>query len=506
MPVDAATTAMPRADVPLVRSVLMVASEMVPWSKSGGLADVVAALPLALGRLGWDVTVVVPRYRGSACGERGDDIPVTVGDVHSDVRLWESQQAPGVRVIFVDVPDLFDRDGLYGIGSQDFADNPLRFAVLCRAALEYVVRSGLPVGVVHAHDWQGALTLAYLRERYAAHPVLRRAGRVLTIHNLAYQGLVDRAWLPKLDLPWHLFTPEWVEFWGRLSLLKTGIVMADAMTTVSPHYAREIQTPEGGMGLDGVLRARAADLHGIVNGIDTAVWNPQTDPYLVAPFSADDLHGKRLAKAAILAAYGLPTDDDAMRRPLIGMVSRMVDQKGLDLIEAVCDRLPDLPASVVILGTGVPRYEAMWRSVAARHPSRVGVVVGFDEETAHRIEAGADIFLMPSRFEPCGLNQMYSLRYGTVPVVRAVGGLADTVVDASEGRTGNGIVFTDYTPEALWRALRRATDLYRDPAAWRALQQAGMRGDHSWDRSAREYVKIYTSVAGRRSESWQPKM
>ena len=387
---------------------------------------------------------------------------------------------------------MYGRDSLYASAGVDYPDNARRFAVLTRAALEWAARQKEAPSVVHAHDWQAGLAPVYLKTLYATHPVLGGVPSVFTIHNLAYQGLFESDWLPRLDLGWEELGIDRLEFWKKISFLKGGIVDASLITTVSRTYAKEIQTPEFGFGFDGVLRQRSADLVGILNGIDTSVWDPACDTLLPAPFDAEHLDGKAGAKRAVLARYGLPTDADAMARPLVGMISRMVDQKGLDLIEEMSAELAALDATFVVLGTGDAKYQDMWRSLAARHPQRIGALVGFDEERAHLIEAGADIFLMPSKFEPCGLNQMYSLRYGTVPVVRAVGGLADTVRNYSaRSTTATGFVFKDYTGEAFLAALQRALDVYRTPTRWRALQAAGMRQDNSWDHSAREYVTIY---------------
>jgi starch synthase len=318
---------------------------------------------------------------------------------------------------------------------------------------------------------------------------------VLTIHNLAYQGNFAPDWLPRLDLGWDQFTTDRMEYWGQISFLKGGINNADAITTVSPRYAEEIQTPQAGSGFDGIIRARRNRLTGILNGIDVTEWDPLRDRFLPAAYGPGNLSGKSASKRELLSRYGLPATAELLAQPLVGMVSRMVDQKGLDLIAALADELPRLPARFVILGAGDPSYQDFWMRMAAAYPAQIGVRIGFDESLAHLIEAGADMFLMPSRFEPCGLNQMYSLRYGTVPIVRAVGGLADTVREvSSDGRTPNGFVFHDYAPEALLEAIRRALNVFRDPSRWRALQAAGMAEDHSWDRSAAEYVKIYDRV------------
>jgi starch synthase len=484
------------------RSVLIIGSEALPFSKTGGLADVLGALPPALAGLGWDVTLALPRYRGVVAGSLADRLSLVIGGGTRSVGVFEAAMADRVRVWLVECEDLFDRDGLYGVGSLDYPDNALRFALLVRAALEYAARRGIRPSVVHAHDWQAGLAPVYLATRYQSHPVLGGTPSVFTIHNLAYQGLFSREWLPRLDLGWDLFTVDRLEFWGRVSFLKGGVNDADLVTTVSPTYAREIQTPDLGFGFDGILRHRAADLVGVLNGIDTTAWDPRCDPAIPAPYDADHLEAKAVSKRALFDRYGLPADDQAMRRPLVGLISRMVDQKGFDLIASVAPDLPSLDAAFVGLGTGEARYEDLVARLAATHPGRFAFRIGFDENLAHLIEAGADIFLMPSRFEPCGLNQMYSLRYGTVPVVRAVGGLADTVRDYSPGnRFSTGFVFRDYSPEALLSTLRRALDTYRDARRWRTLQRAGMRQDNSWDRRAREYVKMYDRAitkAGRR--------
>ncbi len=474
-------------------SVLMIGSEAVPFAKTGGLADVLGALPLSLSRLGWDVTLAVPRYRGVTGGDLAERVSIAVGGEVFSVGFFVAtigDAAHPVRAVLVDAPELYDRTGLYAADDHDYADNARRFALLARAALEFSARRGLRPTVVHAHDWQAGLALVYLKTLYARHPVLGGTPSVFTIHNLAYQGLFDADWLPRLGLPPSLLSPDGLEFWGQISLLKGGINEADAITTVSPRYAEEIQTPEFGCGFEGVLHRRSADLVGILNGIDVDEWDPERDPRLPAPYSVRDLSGKAIAKSEMLSRYGLPRDPAAMQRPVVGMISRMVDQKGLDLIAALAETLPTLGAAFVVLGTGDPKYQEFWRHLAANHPDRIGVRIGFDEPLAHLIEAGADMFMMPSHFEPCGLNQMYSLRYGTVPVVRGVGGLADTVRDGI-----TGFVFQEYSSKALLKTLHRALAAFGDKPKWRALQLAGMNEDHSWDRSAREYVRIYEKVS-----------
>jgi starch synthase len=315
---------------------------------------------------------------------------------------------------------------------------------------------------------------------------------VFTIHNLAYQGIFDAGWLVRLGLSPTLLRVDGLEYWGRLSFLKGGILFSRLLTTVSPQYAREIQGPDLGFGFEGILAGRSGDLVGILNGIDYDQWDPSRDPHLPEPFDASNLKGKTAAKRTLLARYGFPVKRETLERPLVGMVSRMVDQKGFDLLSTVAAQLPQAGATFVVLGSGERRYEEQWREMATRHPDAIGVYIGFEEDLAHLIEGGSDLFLMPSRFEPCGLNQMYSLRYGTVPVVRATGGLRDTVqpVDPASGE-GTGFVFEEYSADALWRALQAAIGLYRDKTRWRRIQRAGMRQDFSWERSARAYEAVY---------------
>lgn len=469
----------------------MVASEAAPYAKTGGLADVLSALPHALARLGHTVDVVVPRYRGIRAGVRIARVAVPDDGGVVDADLYAVQDE-SVRTVFVDHPAYYDREHLYGAGSDDYADNAARFAFLARAALVWG-GAGERYRVVHAHDWQAGLVPVLLqRAGDAGAGALSGVPAVFTIHNLAYQGLFDPGWLPRLGLGWDLMDVAALEYWKRISFLKGGIVFSRYVTTVSAQYAREIQTPEFGFGFDGILRSRSNDLIGILNGIDYDQWNPARDPYLSVPYDVSRLDGKDAAKRQLLDLVGLPAGDEDRRRPLVGLISRMVDQKGFDLLAELAWELPGLDASFVLLGTGERRYEELWRTLAARHPDRIAVRIGFDEAMAHRIEAGADLFLMPSRFEPCGLNQMYSLRYGTVPVVRATGGLADTVrdVDPATG-DGTGFTFTEASAGALLGALGRALEIYRDRTAWRRIQAAGMRQDFSWDASAREYAGLY---------------
>ena len=474
----------------------MVASEALPYAKSGGLADVMGGLPRALARLGHHVDVVIPRYRGITAGTPIGRINVSLGGQAMDAGVF-ADVTDGVRTVLVDHPPYYDRDYLYGADGHDYADNPERFAFLDQAALTWAFSTGVRYDVVHAHDWQGGLVPVLLGRMVREQSSLERVPAVFTIHNLAYQGIFDASWLLRLGLGWDLMHVDSMEYWGRISYLKAGIVFSRTITTVSPRYAREIQNPEFGCGFDGILRQRSADLVGILNGIDYDQWNPEHDPNLPVPFSASNLQGKAAAKRAVLEKYGLPLESPP-GRPLVAMISRMVDQKGFDLLAEIADELPRLGARMVVLGTGERRYEDMWLGLANRHPDRIGAYVGFDEGLAHLIEGGADLFLMPSRFEPCGLNQMYSLRYGTVPVVRGTGGLFDTVqnFDARTGH-GTGFTFDEYSPQALLGTLRWALEVFGNREVWRTMQAAGMRQDFSWDASARAYVAVYEQAARR---------
>ena len=476
--------------------ILTVASEAAPFAKTGGLGDVIGALPVALARLGHHVDVVMPRYRGVTAGERSGTVRVHLGGQVADAGVWIAGGA-GVRTIFIDQPHYFDREFLYGTPAQDYPDNPERFAFLAVAALEWAASTSERFDVVHGHDWQAGLVPMLLRTG-RAHPALANTPAVFTIHNLAYQGVFDASWLPRLGFGWDVMRIDALEYWGRISYLKSGLMFSRMITTVSPRYAREIQTPEFGFGFDGILRHRHDDVVGILNGIDYDQWDPARDPHIPEPYDASNLAGKRAAKQALLERFGLRTGDAALARPLVGLISRLVDQKGFDLIAEIAGEFGALDASFVLLGTGDRRYEDLWLGLAARHPDRIGTEIGFDERLAHLIEAGADLFLMPSRFEPCGLSQMYSLRYGTVPLVRAVGGLVDTVRDFNPSTgEGTGFSFDDYSARALLRTLRRALEIFRDRAVWQRIQREGMKQDFSWDASARQYVKVYERALAR---------
>jgi starch synthase len=484
----------PQKPAPL--SVLMVTSEAHPFAKTGGLAEVSASLTDALGALGHTVTLVLPRYRGVAVnGDEHLQTRLRLGDRLQPVAFYERRLSDRVTLVLVDVPELFDREGIYGTAAGDYPDNALRFAVFSRAALEYPRLREQRPSIIHAHDWQTGMVPVYQKMHLSSDPFVGGVPAVFTLHNLAFQGVFPASMLPAIGLGFEVLDVQGLEFWGNISYLKGGINFSEKITTVSPGYAREIVQPELGFGFEGVLARRLADLQGILNGIDTARWTPSADAFVPASFTADDLGGKRDAKRALLSAVGLPFDEAALARPVFGLVSRLTDQKGFDLVLAASDELMSLDAAWVMLGSGERRYEEAWRALAVRHPDRVSTTIGFNEGLAHHIEAGADMFLMPSRFEPCGLNQMYSLRYGTVPIVRATGGLDDTVEDVDQApATGTGFKFREYTPQALVLTVRRALAAFREQARWTAMVQRGMRLDHSWDASAKEYVKVYRAM------------
>lgn len=475
--------------------VAFVASECVPFSKTGGLADVVGALPRAIAAAGHEVSVYIPRYRMAQIPEERtvvQSITVPFDDRYRFCSIASGAGYPGVRFFFVDYPPFFDRDGLYGTSSGDFPDNAERFALFCRAVLEGSKILGVP-DLFHCHDWQAALVPVLLRTQYAEDPAFRNAGTIFTIHNIGYQGLFPPEILPLLTLPWDLFTISKMEFFGNVNFLKGGLVYSDFITTVSRKYSQEIQTTEFGFGLEGVLKDRAQYLTGIVNGVDYEEWNPATDRYIAAHYDADDLSGKQECKRDLLQQAGLRDADITL--PVIGIVSRFAAQKGLDLIGQIIDRLALEGVLFAVLGSGDRLYEEMFTRLARRVPNKFAVRIAYDSILAHKIQAGADIFLMPSHYEPCGLGQIYSLKYGTVPIVRATGGLDDTV-DPWDSRTkkGTGFKFQEYTGDALLRSIHQALQQFRDQTSWQRLMRNGMSKEFSWKTSAREYLRVYERV------------
>ena len=479
--------------------VLFATPECAPWVKTGGLGDVSAALPAALEAGGLDVHVLLPAYRqvlAATAAHRRELAAFAASRSFPAARLLEAPLPSGVPAWLVDCPALYDRDGgpyQDAASGSDWPDNALRFALLARIAALLAGESS-PLAwrpqVLHCNDWQTALAPAYLRFAGGAH-----AATVVCIHNLAFQGLFPLPTATGVGLPPAASSVDVAEFYGRFSFLKAGLVYADAITTVSPTYAQEIQREPLGFGLQGLLAARAGDLHGILNGIDDGVWNPAIDPLIALRYDAAHVEAKRVNKAALQERLGLPADTDA---PLFGFVGRLTEQKGVDLIAAAAPRITAAPAQVAVLGTGERALEDALQALARARPREVAVRIGFDERLAHLVEAGADGFLMPSRFEPCGLNQMYSQRYGTPPIAHATGGLCDSIVDCTPatlaGGTATGFLFREPSAGALAEAVERAIAAYRNPATWRALQRNGMARDFGWSAGARRYAELYRSL------------
>jgi starch synthase len=484
--------------------IVFAASECVPFVKTGGLADVIGALPRAIVRQGHQVTVYLPFYRQvqKQIKQQKVVVPSITIPAQSSTRfvsVIDGGIRDGVRFYFVDFPEFFDREGIYGVKGREYLDNGERYGLFCRAVIEGTKQLGVP-DLFHAHDYQGSMVPVMLRTLYSQDPVLRKVPTLLTIHNAGegFQGRFPSSVMERLLLPWDLFTPERLEFYNQVNFLKGGIVYCDAMTTVSRRYAEEIQTPEFGNGLEGVFRQRAADLTGILNGIDYDEWNPATDRKIAAHYTADRPEGKVDCRRDLLHAFGLQkTRDD---RPVLGMVSWLATQKGFDLLAEGMAELMEQDVLLVVLGTGEAYYESLLKSLAEKYPDRVAVKVAYDDTLAHKIEAGADIFLMPSRYEPCGLSQIYSLKYGTVPVVHATGGLDDTIEEWNpEEGTGTGFKFQHYDVSSFMEALHRALTAYKDRQKWRVLMRNGMLRDFSWERPAGEYVKQYEECIRRRS-------
>jgi starch synthase len=471
--------------------ILFLASEVAPYSKTGGLGDVAKALPAALARSGHEVRVVTPLY-ASVRGEllpSGQTLRLRFPYGVEQAGLAVARPAAGHEVWFIDNPGYYRRPSLY---TTDW-DEHRRFGFFSVAALQAAQRMGFVPDIIHLNDWQCGLAAVALKGRFAA-TALGAARSVFTIHNLAYQGSFPKSVMGDLGVPWSLFHAGGLEFYDTVNFMKAGITSADALTTVSPRYAQEIQTKEFGCMLEGVIQARANRLAGILNGIDDEEWNPALDPLIPARYDALDFAGKAVCKAALRRRFGFPEPDLVSARPLFCMVSRLTAQKGVDLVlAAVPFMLSRADFEVVLLGSGEPHYEQGLRALAARHPGRVAVHIGFDNALSHQVEAGGDFFLMPSQYEPCGLNQMYSLRYGTVPIVRATGGLDDSVRDAAQ-RDGDGFKFEHFQPDALAWAMSRALEVWRSPERLEALRRRGMAQDFSWRVSAQRYEQLYASL------------
>ena len=479
--------------------VLFLTPEVVPFAKTGGLADVAGALPNALRHLGAEVEVMLPFYRVVREGKFQTrpllkDLAVPLGNSELTAQVLGAKTEAGLSVYFIEQEDLYDRPNLYGTPLGDYYDNLERFAFFARAALETAATLSLKPNVIHCHDWQTGLVPALLKGPYRDSISLGAPATVFTIHNLGYPGLFPAEKLSLTGLSKNaFFHPEGLEYYGKISLLKAGIVYSDAITTVSPAYAKEIQTAEHGMGLEGILRHRRAHLQGILNGVDYSLWDPSQDPHIPAHYSPRKMAGKKGCKEALIQEMGL--NPALTKRPVLGMVSRLDVQKGLDLLVQILDDILSLDVGLVILGSGDEQIQQAIQQAAQRYPGRISLKIGFDEPLAHRIMAGADILLIPSRYEPCGLTQMYALKYGTVPVVRATGGLDDTIVQLiSRTGRGNGLKFRPYKAAAFQQAIRKTVALFTDLKAWRKLMANGMKADFSWERSARKYLELYKTL------------
>ncbi len=480
--------------------IVFASSEMTPFARTGSLGDVAGSLPVTLAKLGHELVVFLPKYKVIRVEKhrlvrRPERIQVPLGHGVEEGELWE-RELNGVRVLFLGHEGFYGRAGLYQEEGEDYPDNAERFIFFCRGILETLRVLGWTPEIIHCNDWQTSLIPAYLKTVYRKESLFTGVATLLAIHNLGYQGLFPAETFPLTGLPPELFTPRGMEFWGKVNFLKVGLVYADLLTTVSSRYSQEIQTPEFGYGLDGLLRERAADLFGILNGVDYQDWNPRTDPYLVVNYSSEELKGKAACKRDLQEVMGLPSRGEV---PLLGVISRLAYQKGIDLIAQIAEDLLILDLQIVLLGRGEVEMERTFQSLQQKFPSKLGVRIGFDVALSHKIEAGADTFLMPSRYEPCGLHQMYSLAYGTIPIVRATGGLDDTITpfDPITG-TGNGFKFLHADPEELLQTIRRAIALFRQKVLWTRLMQNAMTTDFSWERSAREYVRLYQLALERR--------
>lgn len=480
--------------------ILFVSSEVTPYAKTGGLADVSASLPAALADMDYRVTVVMPFYRsvqkGSFSLRRfGDSLSVPHGGGWVKDDIYCLDQKPNLTICFIKNDDFFDRDMLYGTPKGDYPDNADRFIYFSRAVLELTKLTGFRPDIIHCNDWQTGLIPVYLKTLYKDDPFFTQTRSLFTIHNLAYQGVFPKEYLGVSGLPGAVFTIDGVEYYDQMNFMKGGIVFSDLITTVSGKYAEEIQTPEFGHGLEGVLRNRRRYLHGVLNGVEDKDWNPRTDALIAARYDTRNITGKSACRRDLLSLYRLKA---GKRVPIIGMISRLASQKGFDILLDALEELCSMDLRLVLLGTGDETYERQFTKAASKYRKRMGIKIAFDNVLAHKIEAGSDMFLMPSRYEPCGLNQMYSLKYGSIPIVRATGGLDDTITDFDpESRRGNGFKFVEYTALALVAAVKKALDVYQDRDLWFNLMKNAMESDFSWKRSAGRYAELYQQAVSR---------
>jgi len=477
--------------------IFFAASEMTPFAKTGGLGDVVGALPVALTERGHEVTCCVPYYRcarEAATGAKptGLSFPVPLGSERLTAEILEVTTSDGVRVVFVQHDEFFDRSELYHTGTRDYEDNAARFIFFSKAVVELLGYERYCPNILHCHDWQTGLVPVELLYRQQTRGPAYGVKTVFTIHNLAYQGLFPSADFRLTNLPGEFFTPRALEFYAQLNLMKGGLVFANAISTVSPTYGAEIQTREGGCGLDPVLRGRRDDVHGILNGADYRAWNPSADPFLKRTYTARDLEGKRVCRSELLRRFQLEADDTT---PVAAFISRLTEQKGVDLLLQSLDDLQRLGLVLVVLGKGERRYEEQLEERARQDPSRLVVRIAYDEELSHQMQGGSDLLLMPSRFEPCGLTQLYAMKYGTIPVVHTTGGLNDTVAPFDEKTgAGHGFRFSEYSPRAFFGAVQQAVSVYQQPKQWKKVMENAMACDFSWQAAALEYEKLYAAL------------
>ena len=475
--------------------VLFVTPEAVPFAKTGGLADVAGALPKSLRALGCEIKVIMPYYRmvkdsGLPHQYLGEEIEVPIGYERLKADIYEGRLNQDIPVYLIGREEFFDRPHLYGTPNGDYFDNAERFIFFSRAVLNLCQRLGFSPDIIHHHEWQTGLVPAYLQSVYRNDPLFSHTAAVFTIHNIAYQGLFKKEKFSLTGLPAEMYSPEGIEFWERINFMKAGIVYADAINTVSKKYSEEIQTAEYGYGLDGILRKRRESLTGILNGVDYEEWNPAHDPHLIARYDLKDISGKRECKKDLLNEFHLPSSLE--NAPLLGMISRLADQKGFDLLMGILEELFALDIGFVLLGTGEQKYHDLFTRVAHTYPQKAGIRIAYDDRLAHKIEAGADFFLMPSKYEPCGLNQIYSLKYGTIPIVRATGGLDDTITHYDPvSKKGNGFKFVRYEAKEFLNTIKGAIRFYSQPEHWKQLLRNAMTADFSWERSAEAYLHLY---------------
>lgn len=481
---------------PYEMKIAIVSPEVVPFAKTGGLADVAGALPKELAGLGHEVAVVMPLYKAvdrakHGLVKTGKAVTVRMSDADVTAGIYECTLGGTVKVYFIDRPEYYGRDSLYGTAAGDYPDNAERFMFFSRAVPEVFKAVGFLPDVVHLNDWQSALVSVHIKELRKKGPEFAKTASLYTVHNLGYQGQFWASDMPLTGLGWEHFTPDGIEFYGDINLMKAGLVYADIINTVSKTYSREVRTKEYGHGMEGVLTMREDDLYGIVNGIDYDEWDPASDTAIYNTFTARAFSGKLANKKALKKDLGIA----AGRKPLFGIITRLADQKGLDILSESIPAMMDMGCQLVMLGTGEQKYHELLPKLARKYPKQISVTIGFDAKLARRIYAGSDVFMMPSRYEPCGLGQLISLRYGTVPLVRKTGGLADTVTNYSpKTGKGNGFVFSDYSSKAFLRSVKAAVSAFEDEKAWKKLATAGMAEDHSWASSAREYVKLYAKA------------